>query len=71
MLFLSSTEFGFSFLITKFFKIVFQQYYQCQQLNPAQAQHFVSPDLGPKCLQRLNLLTTSVDKVKKNLRKAY
>ena len=29
-------------------------------LDPAQAQHFVMPDLGPNCLQRL-----SADKIKK------
>ena len=31
-------------------------------LDPDQAGHFVWPDLGPKCLQRLSVLVTLVGK---------
>ena len=31
-------------------------------LNPDQAQHFVGPDLGPNCLQRLSTEDTSIGK---------
>ena len=32
-------------------------------LDPDQAQHFVGPDLGPSCLQRLSTDATSRQKV--------
>ena len=54
MLFLSSVDF---FLTSNFSKKkIFQEYHQSVNLNsldPDQARHFVGPDLGPNCLQRL------------------
>ena len=29
-----------------------------KNLDPDQARHFVGPDLGPNCLQRLSVLTS-------------
>ena len=34
-------------------------------LDPDQAQHFVGPDLGPKCRQRLSADDTGRQRVKK------
>ena len=42
--FLSSVDF---FLKINFFKKIFQEYHQS-------IKHFVGPDLGPNCLQRLS-----------------
>ena len=33
-------------------------------LDPDQAQHFVGPDLGPNCLQRLSADDTSRQRIK-------
>ena len=35
-------------------------------LNPNQAQHFVGPDMGPNCLQKLSAVNTSRQRVKFN-----
>ena len=32
-------------------------------LDPGQARHFVGPDLGPKCLQMLSAVDTSMQEV--------
>ena len=40
-----------------FFKTFFQEYLTISvsnSLDPDQARHFVGPDLGPNCLQRLS-----------------
>ena len=42
------------FFKINFFEKFFQEYnLSVKQLDPYQAQHFVGPDLGPICLQRL------------------
>ena len=43
------------FFKINFFKKFFQEYHQSvsNSLDPDQGQHFVGPDLGPNCLQRL------------------
>ena len=56
------------------FKKFFHDYHQCQNsLDPDQAQHFVGPDLGSNCLERLSAdnqstclgpLLSSIQKVK-------
>ena len=33
---------------------IFQYYLVSKSLDPDQVQHFVGPDLGPNCLQRLS-----------------
>ena len=50
--FLSSADFFQNELFQKFF----QEHYQrlSNGLDPDQDQHFVGPDLGPNCLQRLS-----------------
>ena len=50
--FLSSAD----FFKVNFFEKFFQEHYQSvkQFLDPDQARHFVGPDLGPNCLQRLS-----------------
>ena len=35
-----------------------------KSLDPDQARHFVGPDLGPNCLQRLSADDTSEQRVK-------
>ena len=50
MLLLLSTD-----VFITFSKKIFQEHYQCvNSLDPDQNQHFVGPDLGPNCLQRLS-----------------
>ena len=52
MLMLPSADF---FKNSFFQKILFQEHYQSvKQLDPDQDRHFVGPDLGPNCLQRLS-----------------
>ena len=46
-----------------FFDKQFREYHQCvNSLDPDQTQtrHFVAPDLGPNCLQRLSAEDTSI-----------
>ena len=40
-------------------------------LDPDQAQHFVGPDLGPTCLQRLSADDTSSQRVKAFVLKSF
>ena len=48
-----------------FFENIFQEYHQSvKQLDPDQARHFVVPDLGPNCLQRLSTDDNSSERVK-------
>ena len=55
--FLSSADF---FKITFFRKSFRNTIRVSNSLNPDQAQHFVGPDLGPNCLQRLSADDTNV-----------
>ena len=48
------------FFKVNFFEKFFREYQQdVNSLDPDQAQHFVGPDLGPNCLQRLSADDTS------------
>ena len=48
------------FFKINFFEKLLQEYHQCLNiLDPDQDQHFVEPDLGPNCLQRLSADDTS------------
>ena len=45
---------------SKFLKNYFRNAFRvANNLNPDQARHFVGPDLGPNCLQRLPAVDTS------------
>ena len=49
-----------NFFKINFFKKIFQEHYQIQNLmskhlNPDQDRHFVCPDLDPNCMQRLSV----------------
>ena len=46
-----------------FFEKFFPEYNQSVSLDPDQAQHFVRPDLGINCLQRLSADNTSMQRV--------
>ena len=51
-------------IIFFFFKKFFQECHQSvKQFDPDQAQHFIGPDLGPNCLQRLSADDTRRQKV--------
>ena len=44
----------FSKQVVNFLENFFQEYHlSVKQIDPDQARHFVGPDLGPICLQRL------------------
>ena len=49
-----------------FFEKFFQEYHQSVSLDPNQARHFVGPNLGPTCLQKLSADNTSRLRVKNN-----
>ena len=52
MPFLSSTEFFFKILfVSKFYRTTMRM---SNILDPDQARHFVGPNLGPNCLQKLS-----------------
>ena len=51
-----------------FFEKFFHEYHQSvKNLDPDQAQHFVGPDLGPKCLQKLPADDTCKQRVKEKI----
>ena len=50
-----------SFKINFFFKNSFENTVrESNSLDPYQARHFVGPDLGPKCLQKLSVDGTCI-----------
>ena len=49
----------FCCLLTFFEINIFEKKFQEYSLDPDQAGHFVRPDLGPNCLQRLSADDTS------------
>ena len=54
------------FFLCRFFsaKKVFQEYnHQCHSLDSDRGGHFVGPDLGPNCLQRLTAEDKSYHKL--------
>ena len=55
---LSSADFFFHNIT--FSKIAFRNTIRMSKLEPDQANHFVGPDLGPNCLQRLSTDDTIV-----------
>ena len=60
--FLLSADFFFQNHL--FQKILSGIQYLSNSLDPVQAQHFVGPELGPNCLQRLSADATSKQRVK-------
>ena len=66
-------NFSFFFTVLIFFKInflekFFQDYNQSvNNLDPDKTQHFVGPDLGPNCLQRISAEDTSRKRIKSKM----
>ena len=58
---LSSADF---FSKSFFFRKILSGIPSVSSLNPDQAQHFVVPDLGPNCLERLSANNTRKQRVK-------
>ena len=53
-----------NFFRIKFFEKFFHEFHKrFKQIDPDQARHFVRPDLGPNCLQRLSGEDTSRQRV--------
>ena len=67
--FLSSVDFFFKLTFPKTsFRNTYHQSVKPNSLDSDQARHFVGPDLGPNCLQRLSKVATSRERVRSTSR---